>query len=73
MVSIFTVEDARGCLEESEADALMLGRGCVERPWLFNEIARELYKIDIGEAESDPGKIFFRFVRKVQESFVPEK
>ncbi len=70
---IFTVEDAERCLEESEADGLMLGRGAVERPWLFNHIARKIYKIDIPESELDPGKIFFKFVRRVQESFVPEK
>jgi tRNA-dihydrouridine synthase B len=40
---IFTVQDAENCLRISGADGLMLGRGAVIRPWLFAEIARELF------------------------------
>lgn len=40
---IFTVQDAERCLEVSGADGLMLGRGAVIRPWLFADIAREVF------------------------------
>ncbi|MBA4371834.1 MAG: dihydrouridine synthase [Thermodesulfovibrio sp.] len=44
---IFSVEDAEKCLEISGADGLMLGRGAVIRPWLFAEIARNIFGGDI--------------------------
>jgi tRNA-dihydrouridine synthase len=40
---IFTVQDAEQCLRMSGADGLMIGRGAVIRPWLFAEIARDVY------------------------------
>ncbi len=40
---IFSVEDAKQCLRCSSADGLMIGRGAAIRPWLFAEIAREVY------------------------------
>ena len=47
---IFSVLDAKECLAVSGADGLMLGRGAVVRPWLFAEIAREVY----GHAVAEP-------------------
>jgi len=44
---IFSVEDAARCLAESSADGLMLGRAAAQRPWLFAEIAREIYNLDV--------------------------
>ncbi len=44
---IFSVEDAAGCLAVSGADGLMIGRAAAQKPWLFAEIAREIYNIDI--------------------------
>ncbi|CAG37129.1 conserved hypothetical protein [Desulfotalea psychrophila LSv54] len=70
---IFSVDDARRCLELSGAAGLMLGRGAVERPWLFNEIAREVYGLDLPVAESRPVEIYFRFVQKMVEIFAPER
>jgi tRNA-dihydrouridine synthase B len=46
---IFTVRDAKECLTASRADGLMLGRGAVIRPWLFAEIARDVFGSDIAE------------------------
>jgi len=46
---IFTVQDAKDCLAASGADGLMLGRGAAIRPWLFAEIAREVYGCDVAE------------------------
>ncbi len=40
---ILSIEDAEHCLRVSRADGLMLGRGAVTRPWLFAEIAREVF------------------------------
>ena len=70
---IFTVDDARKCLEESGAAGLMLGRGAVERPWLFNEIAREIYQINLLPCEIDSGKIFFNFVHRTTHTFAKER
>jgi nifR3 family TIM-barrel protein len=44
---IFTVQDAKDCLRISNADGLMIGRGAAIRPWLFAEIAREVYECTI--------------------------
>jgi len=46
---IFSVQDAETCLRVSGADGLMLGRGAVIKPWLFAEIARNLFGSDIME------------------------
>lgn len=69
---VFTVEDARNCLEQSGADGLMIGRGAVRRPWIFADIARSLYGIDIGPR---PSKriIYLRFIDLLQERFLPER
>jgi nifR3 family TIM-barrel protein len=44
---IFSVQDAENCLRVSGADGLMIGRGAAIRPWLFAEIARDVYGCDI--------------------------
>ena len=44
---IFSVRDAEDCLRISNADGLMIGRGAAIRPWLFAEIAREVYGCSI--------------------------
>jgi nifR3 family TIM-barrel protein len=40
---IFTVQDAKKCLEITGADGLMIGRAAPQKPWLFAEIHHELY------------------------------
>jgi len=40
---IFSVQDAEECLRVSGADGLMLGRGAAIQPWLFAEIARDVF------------------------------
>ena len=71
---IFSVEDARACLELSNADGLMLGRGAVKRPWLFAEIAEHLCgRKGGGWKEKDKRTIYFRFVELVTERFQPER
>ena len=40
---IFSVDDARRCLEISGADGLMVGRGAAVKPWLFTQINQSLF------------------------------
>lgn len=69
---IFTVEDARKCLEQSGADGLMIGRGAVSKPWLFADIASEVYGSDIGPRPTMQA-IYTRFVGLLNERFLPER
>lgn len=43
---IESIEDARTCLQQSEADGIMVGRGAIGRPWLLPEINRVLFSKD---------------------------
>lgn len=58
---IFTVRDARNCRSASGADGLMLGRGAAVKPWLFAEIARDLYGRDISEPAVHLPKVYADF------------
>ncbi len=69
---IFSVEDARQCLEISGADGLMIGRGAVCRPWLFSDIAREIYGVSCPPSSLSLPEIYFRFVQLL-ERFRPER
>jgi len=70
---IFTVEDAKDCLSVSGADGLMLGRGAVARPWLFAEIAREVYGCDIAAHCVSLPLIYGTFTDLIKELFPPER
>lgn len=70
---IFSVEDARVCLERSGANGLMIGRAGVQKPWLFADIAREIYGADIVEPLRDPQILYYLFLDKLFASFAPEK
>lgn len=70
---ISTVSDARTCLERSGADGLMIGRAGVQKPWLFNDIAREIYGAKIAEPERDFQKVYYLFLQNLFSSFAPEK
>jgi tRNA-dihydrouridine synthase B len=69
---VFTVQDAKDCLRVSGADGLMLGRGAVIKPWLFAEIARELYGCDIVEPIVLPPVIYSNFIDLINNLFRPE-
>jgi nifR3 family TIM-barrel protein len=69
---IFSVEDAKNCLRVSGADGLMLGRGAVIKPWLFAEIARELYGCDISEPSVSLPEVYRNFIDLLNELFRPE-
>lgn len=70
---IFTKEDAQQCLEQSEADGLMIGRGAVHRPWLFYEIASLLYGVVPPKGPLLISNVYQRFIELLQTMFVPEK
>ncbi len=70
---IFSVDDARKCLEISGADGLMLGRGGVEKPWLFSAIARELYHYSTPDVELAMPEIYFRFIELLESQFKEER
>jgi len=70
---IFSVQDAKDCLRLSGANGLMLGRGAVAKPWLFAEIARDLYGCDnAGPAVILP-VIYENFIDLITELFRPER
>ncbi|MCF8055088.1 MAG: tRNA-dihydrouridine synthase family protein [Desulfocapsa sp.] len=71
---IFSVEDARTCLDQSGADGLMLGRGAIKKPWLFADIAERVYGVQQNRAnEPDLRKIYFRFIELLEDRFLPER
>lgn len=70
---IFTVQDAKDCLHVCGADGLMLGRGAVIKPWLFAEIARELYGCDVVEPAVFLPVVYGNFTDLVNELFRPER
>lgn len=70
---IFSVKDARDCLQASCADGLMIGRGAVIQPWLLADIARDIYGCCISDlAVSLPG-IYNGYINLVNELFRPER
>ena len=69
---IFTVDDAKRCLELSNADGLMLGRGAVCKPWLFANIAKDVYNFD-SPVTPDMKDVYFRFIELLKERFLPER
>jgi nifR3 family TIM-barrel protein len=70
---IFSVQDAKDCLSLSGADGLMLGRGAVIRPWLFAEIARDLYGCKIAEPAVSLPVVYANLIDLLNELFRPER
>lgn len=71
--SIFGVDDARRCLELSGADGLMIGRGGVSKPWIFRDIAREVYGFDYGAEAINLPEVFFQLAENLEQRFRPER
>jgi tRNA-dihydrouridine synthase B len=69
---IFSVEDARECLRATSADGLMLGRGAAIKPWLFAQIARDVFGCEIPEPELSLPGLYGTIVDSLIESFRPE-
>ncbi len=59
---IFSVEDARKCLQISGADGLMIGRAAPQKPWVFAEIAREIYGVEPALPEISLPSIYIKFM-----------
>jgi len=70
---IFSVQDAEDCLRVSCADGLMLGRGAVIKPWLFAEIARDLYGCNIASPAVSLPVLYNHFIDLIIELFRPER
>ncbi|MCW5202816.1 tRNA-dihydrouridine synthase family protein [Desulfobulbus sp. N2] len=60
--SVLSVADAKKCLQVSNADGLMIGRGAAYTPWIFADIAREVYGIDIPKVEICLPAVYADFV-----------
>jgi nifR3 family TIM-barrel protein len=70
---ICSVETARECLRISGADGLMLGRAAAEKPWIFAEIAREVYGAETGSREIDLPQIYLEMAAALAARFRPER
>ncbi len=70
---IFSVADARRCLELSHADGLMIGRGAVQRPWLCAEIATEIYGVKDALSKRADAAIYTHFIALLEQRFAPER
>lgn len=71
--SIFSVEDARLCLQETGADGLMIGRAAPQRPWIFADIAREVYGADMPRTKCTLPEIYLRMVHELTTRFRSER
>lgn len=69
---IFSVQDAEQCLRVSRADGLMLGRGAAIKPWLFADIARELFGCTIAEPAVSLPVMYCTFIDLLNGHFRPE-
>jgi len=69
---IFSVQDAEDCLSVSGADGLMIGRGAATKPWLFAEIAREVYGCKIADPVVSLPLVYGNFIDLINELFRPE-
>jgi tRNA-dihydrouridine synthase B len=70
---IFSVDDARRCLNITGASGLMIGRGAVRRPGLFADIAFELFGLTQDVVTPSSKDEYFNFIRLLEERFAPER
>ncbi|MDD2465800.1 MAG: tRNA-dihydrouridine synthase family protein [Desulfobulbus sp.] len=70
---IDSVENARICLRQSGADGLMIGRAAASSPWIFAEIAREVYGVDIGQPKPKFPLLYASFAAALVQRFRPER
>ena len=68
---VFSVDDAETCLRVSGADGLMLGRGAVIKPWLFAEIARDVFGADISERAVSLPDVYADFLEALNADYRP--
>lgn len=70
---IFSVQDAEDCLRVSNANGLMLGQGAAIKPWLFAEIARDIYGCNIAKPSVSLPAIHGDFIDLLNKLFMPER
>lgn len=71
--SVDSVSSARRCLSESGADGLMIGRAAARSPWIFANLAREVYGVDLAEPDINLPRIYHDFVVALEQRFRPER
>lgn len=71
--SVLSVADAKKCLQASNADGLMIGRGAAFTPWIFADIAREVYGFDLPQVEICLPALYADFVVALGQRFVSER
>jgi nifR3 family TIM-barrel protein len=70
---IMTVADAQKCFRISGADGLMIGRAAAHTPWLFADIAKEIYGIETREKQRNFPAMYAVFVQALLERFLAER
>lgn len=70
---IFSVADAQHCLAVSGADGLMIGRAAAHHPWLFADIAQEIYGTTKKRRAVGKKEIYFRFIDLLEQRFPQER
>ncbi len=68
---IYSAEDAEKCLRVSGADGLMLGQGAIIKPWLFSEIARTVYDLDIPKSTVSLPDVYDAFIEALITDYRP--
>ena len=71
--SIDSPVSARLCLQESGADGLMVGRQAAIHPWIFAELAREIYQCPLAQPEVCLPKVYGQFAMALEERFQPDR
>ncbi len=71
--SIDSVASARSCLRASGADGLMIGRRAAVAPWIFAEIAREVYDLELPAVEIRLPMVYRDFAAALTRRFAPER
>lgn len=70
---IDSLASARACLQTSGADGLMIGRRAAVAPWVFAEIARGLYDVDLPAPQVCLPRVYREFAVALVERFAPER
>ncbi len=70
---IDSVDSARLCLQQSGADGLMIGQAAAVTPWIFAEIARGVYGIELPRTALPLPHLYRQFVTALLERFPSER
>ncbi|MDR2293646.1 MAG: tRNA dihydrouridine synthase DusB [Microbacterium sp.] len=63
---IWSAEDARRMMAETGCDGVVVGRGCLGRPWLFGELAEELGHVPSPKVDATLGFVARAFKRHAE-------